>query len=216
MRGQSRSKLMYGMKRKFSYFALVLSLLLWLTTVVYWIRNRSFYESLSRVSLHEDSQGMIIRQWTLWAGSDGVSVYKLGLRVSNEVAEQLRQDIMPTVNHSWVIERGGGAQGGMFDMQKLCTGSFHEAFGVQYGYGSGFGPDGIDGRYAIKFRYWLLFATFGALPAIATFRVLSRYKRISHWRKGSCCLTCGYDLTGNTSGVCPECGTAVVKMGRSA
>ena len=25
------------------------------------------------------------------------------------------------------------------------------------------------------------------------------------------CLACGYDLTGNTSGVCPECGTAVTK-----
>jgi hypothetical protein len=24
----------------------------------------------------------------------------------------------------------------------------------------------------------------------------------------SLCLSCGYDLTGNTSGVCPECGTA--------
>jgi hypothetical protein len=25
------------------------------------------------------------------------------------------------------------------------------------------------------------------------------------------CVTCGYDLTGNTSGTCPECGTAVAK-----
>lgn len=26
-----------------------------------------------------------------------------------------------------------------------------------------------------------------------------------------CCVACGYDLTGNVSGVCPECGTDVVE-----
>lgn len=27
--------------------------------------------------------------------------------------------------------------------------------------------------------------------------------------KAGCCSECGYDLTGNASGVCPECGTAI-------
>jgi hypothetical protein len=27
--------------------------------------------------------------------------------------------------------------------------------------------------------------------------------------RGPSCAACGYDLTGNTSGVCPECGTAI-------
>ena len=31
-----------------------------------------------------------------------------------------------------------------------------------------------------------------------------------HRRSLGRCPDCGYDLTGNTSGVCPECGTAVV------
>jgi hypothetical protein len=30
------------------------------------------------------------------------------------------------------------------------------------------------------------------------------------------CLSCGYDLTGNTSGVCPECGTAIPHPSRPA
>ena len=30
-------------------------------------------------------------------------------------------------------------------------------------------------------------------------------RRIPHY----CCRTCGYDLTGNVSGVCPECGEAI-------
>jgi hypothetical protein len=30
------------------------------------------------------------------------------------------------------------------------------------------------------------------------------------------CQTCGYDLTGNVSGICPECGTPVKREGKSA
>ncbi len=30
-----------------------------------------------------------------------------------------------------------------------------------------------------------------------------------HRRRRGCCTRCGYCMTGNTSGVCPECGTAV-------
>jgi hypothetical protein len=32
---------------------------------------------------------------------------------------------------------------------------------------------------------------------------------VNRRRRNKLCLTCGYDLTGNVSGVCPECGTAV-------
>jgi hypothetical protein len=28
----------------------------------------------------------------------------------------------------------------------------------------------------------------------------------------SCCQDCGYDLTGNVSGVCPECGTSITHI----
>ncbi len=34
-----------------------------------------------------------------------------------------------------------------------------------------------------------------------------RWKLVEY--DGSWCTTCGYDLTGNVSGVCPECGEAV-------
>ena len=30
-------------------------------------------------------------------------------------------------------------------------------------------------------------------------------------RRPGLCSTCGYDLTGNASGVCPECGTTVIR-----
>jgi hypothetical protein len=40
------------------------------------------------------------------------------------------------------------------------------------------------------------------------------FARVRHTRRLGRCPTCSYDLTGNTSGVCPECGTAVAgKLG---
>ena len=54
---------------------------------------------------------------------------------------------------------------------------------------------------------WLLAILFAAYPTIAFIRKPLRRRR-ERRRKGLC-LTCGYDLTGNVSGVCPECGTKV-------
>jgi hypothetical protein len=53
----------------------------------------------------------------------------------------------------------------------------------------------------------LLFAAAlaAALPAIWTVTTIRRLRRR---RQHECCLACGYNLTGNTSGVCPECGAA--------
>lgn len=57
---------------------------------------------------------------------------------------------------------------------------------------------GID-CYAVEVPLWSLLLFFGA----ATW--LLRSKRIAPGH----CTRCGYDLTGNVSGRCPECGSAV-------
>ena len=69
--------------------------------------------------------------------------------------------------------------------------------------------------------YWMLatgsFAPVG-IVAVWIFEGLKPTEEdgpISRWRKrkrtaAGQCATCGYDLTGNTSGVCPECGEAVI------
>ena len=46
------------------------------------------------------------------------------------------------------------------------------------------------------------FVLFAAYPTIALMRRPLRRRRR---RKRGLCLTCGYNLTGNTSGMCPEC-----------
>jgi hypothetical protein len=51
---------------------------------------------------------------------------------------------------------------------------------------------------------WIVAGALLAYPVLAVTRgPVRRYRR----RRRGLCLKCGYDLTGNISGVCPECGT---------
>jgi hypothetical protein len=49
---------------------------------------------------------------------------------------------------------------------------------------------------------WAIAAASGAVACAAGYRGWRRQRRSGHGR----CPRCGYDLTGNVSGVCPECG----------
>ena len=56
------------------------------------------------------------------------------------------------------------------------------------------------------FRMWLLASLFCIPPAVALSRnIIARYRR----RKRNLCVACGYNLSGNVSGTCPECGYEV-------
>jgi hypothetical protein len=93
-------------------------------------------------------------------------------------------------------------------------------------------PDFISGRdgcyYAVRFgsvwhkigaagcgarnevvNLWFLFVP--AAMATAYFGIVS--KLIAEAPLDGCCDRCGYNLTGNVSGRCPECGTAVLVAG---
>ena len=64
-------------------------------------------------------------------------------------------------------------------------------------------------------RTWATFLwvfPVGALvfPAVAFALVMYDRRRIRRdWKESGACEACGYDLTGNTSGTCPECGAPV-------
>lgn len=69
-------------------------------------------------------------------------------------------------------------------------------------------PAGTGGRSAVRVTgailpLWKLFILFAIYPTIAFIRgPVRRWRR----RKRGLCVNCGYDLTGNVSVVCPECG----------
>jgi predicted RNA-binding Zn-ribbon protein involved in translation (DUF1610 family) len=62
--------------------------------------------------------------------------------------------------------------------------------------------------YAVFCPRWFIVGLLGAYPVFAFVRASLRRWRHRRDRRGLC-SKCEYDLTGNVSGVCPECGTAV-------
>lgn len=64
---------------------------------------------------------------------------------------------------------------------------------------------GRQSTYSIRAAYWLLPLAAAAYPAI--YFLIAGIRRFR--RRPGHCLHCDYDLTGNESGVCPECGTDI-------
>ncbi len=62
--------------------------------------------------------------------------------------------------------------------------------------------------WSVEAPTWLVATVLAVYPTVAIARgPLRRWRR----RKRGACVACGYDLTGNVSGVCPECGTEIKK-----
>jgi predicted RNA-binding Zn-ribbon protein involved in translation (DUF1610 family) len=59
----------------------------------------------------------------------------------------------------------------------------------------------------IDIQYWKLALAFAAMPAIWPL-IWWRFVRLRYERP-DVCRACSYDLTGNVSGVCPECGARI-------
>jgi rubrerythrin len=55
-------------------------------------------------------------------------------------------------------------------------------------------------------------------PMVLAVLVVRHQKRVfkRRLREQAICTVCRYDLTGNASGVCPECGTRIVVEGRDS
>lgn len=59
--------------------------------------------------------------------------------------------------------------------------------------------------FFFSLNFGLLISILLSALAVAPWRIAAWHRR----RKPGCCTACGYDLTGNVSGRCPECGRAV-------
>ena len=85
--------------------------------------------------------------------------------------------------------------------------SLHDS-SERFGFAS-FGP--LPGSWSCLYvSMWVPFLAFALLPAIAARPLLGYTRGLIHqclFRAEGLCPTCHYNLTGNISGVCPECGT---------
>jgi hypothetical protein len=64
---------------------------------------------------------------------------------------------------------------------------------------------------AVVVRDWLLASVLALLPAVQIAKVALAHRRARN-RPLDHCVRCDYDLTGNISGVCPECGTRIARL----
>ena len=64
-----------------------------------------------------------------------------------------------------------------------------------------------------SYRFYTVPFWFAAMlvgtPAVLLLPGHVKDRRRMRRARAGCCLTCGYDLTGNESGVCPECGVKI-------
>lgn len=67
-------------------------------------------------------------------------------------------------------------------------------------------PESRPYRQAVSCAFFGMAVLVGFLIGLRTFR---RWAPAPHATTAPLCLACGYNLTGNASGMCPECGTQV-------
>jgi hypothetical protein len=75
---------------------------------------------------------------------------------------------------------------------------------------------GLANLSTTNFRYYLAFipsweilGLLGLYPAVVLVSSIARRVRRHRRRLRGLCAQCGYNLTGNVSGTCPECGQGV-------
>jgi hypothetical protein len=71
---------------------------------------------------------------------------------------------------------------------------------------------------ANRWTLWVAIPLYALIPMVVLFVSRRREIRRSLWvylntHDEATCVTCGYNLTGNVSGVCPECGTSISEKG---
>lgn len=71
-----------------------------------------------------------------------------------------------------------------------------------------FWPPILVSQFHVRIDMWLVVLALGGGHLL-----LRRHARTAVQRHANECPACGYSLTGNISGICPECGTPVAGMG---
>jgi len=169
-------------RRRLFNLAALLSLLLCVAAVVLWVRSYRVSESIAATAMNR----------TFYAGSESgwVIAYTQPQNTLEEPFWYLSRDPADRVLHELVQ-----AEDYLFRADPMnCW-----AFGPHLGFFLGI--ERVRRVVMVSLPYPFVLIVLSALPVVY----------IRHRRMGSFghCPTCSYNLTGNTSGVCPECGTAI-------
>ena len=190
------------MRRKLFTLASILSLLLCVATVSLWIRSSLISDLFHRCGLKSEG--------TVWE-QEWLQTVRGGIEYRSDIRHGVPQD-------SWeqtVLKR----------FAKQFSGPSHDTRSPS-DEARGIGPlpffqwdrsvskyyDGEQTAISLVIPLWALFLPTAVLPSLWLSKRIRQCRRNKQGR----CSTCGYNLTGNTSGVCPECGTPVRQTAKSS
>jgi hypothetical protein len=198
----------------------VLSLLLCVATATLWVRGQWTFSRLTYTPVRPDAGPVRHRHWALliWRDAAELAVETEVFHPENAAArDKLRNDLPRTrrvdvyQTSAWSTSDPGGAP------EAAANHGFHYRSpqasrataaqvaaarllgGAQYRVTS-------ESEWALFLPWWFLTLAFACAPAAAA---LARRFRVRRRVRNGRCPRCAYDLTGNVSGVCPECGTGV-------
>jgi predicted RNA-binding Zn-ribbon protein involved in translation (DUF1610 family) len=182
------------MSRRLLNLLTVLSLLLCMAVCVLWARSyfRSDWLCYTRVA----RQPTLIRSDDLELLSGEGNAWVAFTRAQFRPEEEHRSD------EGWAFESDAP--------EDAAERVEHRAWGFGYEAIS-FRPDPPSYRqWGVAFPLWLAAALFAAAPATTLVRRFRRRRAAAAGR----CTACGYELTANISGLCPECGRHSVVRNR--
>jgi hypothetical protein len=170
-------------RRRLFTLASLLSLLLFVATVVVWVRSYLQFTSVSRYT-------------------SGLAVY---LTVSNGKCFVSRDTGTGAWNYLKAAE--WNFENAPLNGETVDTGpSF---FGFEWRHTESNGSGWQNTSIEVATPLWAITVLASLLPS---YWVIARVLRHRVGR----CIACGYSLTGNTSGTCPECGTPIPQVSRPA
>ena len=184
------------MRRRLFAVVSAFSLLLCFATLALWVRSYWSHDTLGCRTVH--------------IGTDSMDSWFYGLNSSKGV---LLVAFNTKVHITDVRDVPNEREGTHFvcfgnlpvDMHHLDSSDYWHGFSCDFSHHPG---TNVSFDLAeIGFPLWLLVMLTAILPSLRAIRFVQRHRihKLHH------CLSCGYNLTGNVSGVCPECGTPVPK-----
>jgi len=196
--------------------ATLLSLLLCLATLALWTRSQWTFTRLSYTRPLLDSDATRQRRFMLlsWRDVVGFSIETEAFNaVDAAAAEKLRKDL-PREQRFRIYEQNGisttedlesdvAAHHGFYYRSPQASRTFTLQGSVVYPIGAAQYWATSQSWRSFFLPWWFFALAFAILPLLT---LAQRLRSLTRRRAGQC-ASCGYNMTGNVTGACPECGS---------
>jgi hypothetical protein len=182
------------MKQPLLALSASLSLLLCVATVVLWVRSKMNGRSDQAMFQRGD------RFWVVTSSSGQLYIETVPNWDHDAEVSLARWTRLMWIDHSRTNRRPWGCE----DVQGFCL--LHGGACVRLYDAQGILTDfsGPTSAWKVGAPHWFILLLV-SIPLLLLLKRFMAYLKVSPGN----CTRCGYDLTGNISGVCPECGTAM-------